>query len=173
MTALPSDSASWRRLSRLRLTWAQRARLSAALAKQREAWLSRQAISATPRLMLEWAASSQPSSGAKLPTPVAKYRRRYSTTRPLTVSTEDGSAPLLCRRLPVSGWVGGGGSRLGGLQAELDGGLVGLLAEAGEQVADLLLAIGDDAAGGRGGDSGGDGSAQLLAPLAPGRRPIR
>src|SRR5215211_7959710 len=64
--------------------------------------------------------------------------------RPLTLSTQKGSAPLLWRRLPVLGCGGGGGSRLGGLQAELDGGLVGLLAEAGEQVANLLLAVGDD-----------------------------
>src|SRR5262249_24213676 len=76
------------------------------------------------------------------------------------------SAPLLCKRLPVSGWVGGGESRLGGLQAELDGGLVGALAEAGQQVADLLLAVGDDAAGGGLVDGGGDVAAELLEVAA-------
>src|SRR5262249_28018958 len=68
--------------------------------------------------------------------------------RPLTVRTERGSEPLLCRRLPVAGCCGGGGSRLLGGEAELHGGLVGVLAEAGEQVADLLLAIVDDLAWG-------------------------
>jgi hypothetical protein len=55
------------------------------------------------------------------------------------------------------------------LQAELDGGLVGLLSEAGEQVADLLLAVGDDAAGRGGVDGGGDVLAQLLELLAQAR----
>src|SRR5262249_27743928 len=85
--------------------------------------------------------------------------------RPLTVRTETGSAPLLCRRFPVPGWVGGGGSRLGGIQAELDGGLGGALAEAGEQVADLLLGGGDGTAGGGGVDGGGDLAAELLELL--------
>src|SRR4051812_42364251 len=89
--------------------------------------------------------------------------------RPLTVRTEEGSAPLLCRRLPVCGCCGGGESRLGLLQAELDGGLVGLLAESRQQVADFLLAVGDDAAGGGGVDGGGDVFAQLLELLAQAR----
>src|SRR6476646_7680547 len=67
--------------------------------------------------------------------------------RPLMVRTEKGSGPLFCSRLPVSGWVGGGGSRLLGPEAELDGGLVGGLAEAGQEIADLLLAGVDDLAG--------------------------
>src|SRR4051812_23954805 len=67
--------------------------------------------------------------------------------RPLMVRTEKGSGPLFCRRLPVSGWFGGGESRLLGLEAELDGGLVGGLAEAGQEIADLLLAGVDDPAG--------------------------
>src|SRR4051812_38151682 len=67
--------------------------------------------------------------------------------RPLMVRTEKGSGPLFCRRLPVSGWFGGGESRLLGLEAELDGGLVGGLAEAGQEVADRLLAGVDDPAG--------------------------
>jgi hypothetical protein len=71
--------------------------------------------------------------------------------------------------LPESGWVGGGGSRLGGFEAELDGGLVGLLPEAGQQVADLLLAVGDDAAGGGGVDGGGGVLAELLELLAQAR----
>src|SRR5262245_5068698 len=64
--------------------------------------------------------------------------------RPLTVRTESGSGPLFWRRLPVCGWAGGGESRLRGVEAELDGGLVGVVSEAGEEVADLLLALGDD-----------------------------
>jgi hypothetical protein len=63
------------------------------------------------------------------------------------VSTEKGSGPLFCRSLPVCGWTGGGGSRLLGLEAELDGGLVGKLAETSEEVANLLLAGIDDLAG--------------------------
>src|SRR4051794_33433805 len=69
--------------------------------------------------------------------------------RPLMVRTEKGSGPLFWSRLPVSGCFGGGGSRLLGLEAELDGGLVGGLAEAGQEVADLLLAGVDDLAGWR------------------------
>src|SRR5262245_29068498 len=86
--------------------------------------------------------------------------------RPLTVSTENDSAPLPCRRLPLCGWAGGGESHLGGVEAELHGGLVGALAEAGEQVADLLLAAGDDAAGGGLVDGGGDVAAELLEVAA-------
>src|SRR4051812_26342541 len=67
--------------------------------------------------------------------------------RPLMVRTEKGSGPLFCSRLPVSGCFGGGGSRLVGLEAELDGGLVGGLAEARQEIADLLLAGVDDLAG--------------------------
>src|SRR5437868_2215624 len=89
--------------------------------------------------------------------------------RTLTVSTPEGSAPLLCRHLPACGCSAGGGSRLGDFQAELDGGLVGLLSEAGEQVADLLLAVGDDAAGRGGVDGGGDVFAELLELLAQAR----
>jgi len=111
--------------------------------------------------MLWWAESIQSSRGVKLPMPLAKKRRRDRVMRPLTVRMEKGSAPLLWRRLPVRGWVGGGGSRLGGFQAELDGGLVGVLPEAGEQIADLLLALGDDAAG----CGGVDGSRNIPAEL--------
>src|SRR5262245_9201992 len=82
--------------------------------------------------------------------------------RPLTVRTERGSGPLPCRRLPVAGWGGGGGSRLLGGKAELQGGLVGLHAEAGEQVADLLLAVVDDLAGGGAVDRVGDVLAEAL-----------
>jgi hypothetical protein len=67
--------------------------------------------------------------------------------RPLMVRTEKGSGPLFWSRLPVSGWFGGGESRLLGLEAELDGGLVGGLAEAGQEIADLLLAGVADLAG--------------------------
>src|SRR3954469_16677873 len=67
--------------------------------------------------------------------------------RPLMVRTEKGSGPLFCSGLPVSGCFGGGGSRLPGPGAELDGGLVGGLAEAGQEIADLLLAGVDDPAG--------------------------
>src|SRR3954447_15827318 len=67
--------------------------------------------------------------------------------RPLMVRTEKGSGPLFCSRLPVSGCAGGGGSRLLGPEAELDSGLVGGLAEAGQEIADLLLAGVDDLAG--------------------------
>src|SRR3954449_5397175 len=67
--------------------------------------------------------------------------------RPLMVRTEKGSGPLFCSRLPVAGCFGGGGSRLLGLEAELNSGLVGGLAEARQEIANLLLAGVDDVAG--------------------------
>src|SRR3954466_11671368 len=82
------------------------------------------------------------------------------------VRTEKGSGPLFCSRLPVSGWVGGGGSRLLGLEAELDGGLVGGLAEAGQEAANLLLAGVDNLAGWRVVDGIGHPPAEVLELLA-------
>src|SRR3954466_1207212 len=82
--------------------------------------------------------------------------------RPLMVRTEKGSGPLFCSRLPVSGWFGGGESRLLGLEAELDGGLVGGLVEAGQEIADPLLAGVDDPAGGGLVDGIGHPPAELL-----------
>src|SRR4051794_20595662 len=67
--------------------------------------------------------------------------------RPLMVRTVKDSGPLFCSGLPVSGCFGGGGSRLLGPEAELDSGLVGGLAEAGQEVANLLLTGVDDLAG--------------------------
>src|SRR5262245_24724860 len=86
--------------------------------------------------------------------------------RPLMVRTEDGSGPLFCSRLPVSGCFGGGGSRLLGLEAELDSGLGGGLAEARQEIADLLLAGVDDPAGWRPVDGIGHPPAELLELLA-------
>ena len=59
-----------------------------------------------------------------------------------------------------------GGSRLRGVLAELDGGLVGGRAEVGEEVADLLLAGVDGLAGGGGVDGGGDVVTELLEAAA-------
>jgi hypothetical protein len=58
------------------------------------------------------------------------------------------SGPLFCRGVPVCGWSGGGKSRLRGVGAELDGGLISGLSKVGEEVADLLLAGIDDLTGG-------------------------
>ena len=80
----------------------------------------------------------------------------------MTVRTETGSGPLFRRRLPVCGWVGGGKSRLRGVETELHGGLVGVLSEACQQVADLLLAVGDDTTRYGLVDGGTDVAAQLL-----------
>src|SRR3954467_12273976 len=81
--------------------------------------------------------------------------------RPLTVKMVCSAGPLFCRGDPVWGWSGGGESRLRGVGAELDGGLIGDLSEVREQVADLLLAGVDDVAGrGR-----VDGSGHVLAQL--------
>src|SRR3954447_24517131 len=82
--------------------------------------------------------------------------------RPLMVRTEKGSGPLFWSRLPVSGWVGGGGSRLLGPEAEWDGGLVGGLAEAGQEIANLLLAGVEDLAGWRVVDGIGHPPTELL-----------
>src|SRR3954447_2428291 len=82
--------------------------------------------------------------------------------RPLMVRTEKGSGPLFCSRLPVSGCFGGGGSRLLGLEAELDSGLVGGLAEARQEVAHLLLTGVDDLTGWRLVDGIGHSPAELL-----------
>src|SRR5262245_2343275 len=86
--------------------------------------------------------------------------------RPLMVRTEKGSSPLFCNRWPVSGCFGGGGSRLLGLEAELDSGLVGDSAEARQEVADRLLAGGDDLAGWGLVDGIGHPPAELLKLLA-------
>src|ERR687884_1997327 len=86
--------------------------------------------------------------------------------RPLMVRTVKGSGPLFCSRLPVSGCFGGGGSRLLGLEAELDRGLVGGLAEAGEEIADLLLAGVDDLPGWGLVDGLGHPPAEVLELLA-------
>src|SRR5919205_2336394 len=82
--------------------------------------------------------------------------------RPLMVRTEKGSGPLFCSGLPVSGCFGGGGSRLLGLEAELDSGLVGGLAEARQEIAHLLLAGVDDLTGWRLVDGLGHPPAELL-----------
>src|SRR4051794_39427072 len=86
--------------------------------------------------------------------------------RPLMVRTVKGSGPLFCNRLPVPGCSGGGGSRLLGPEAELDGGLVGGLAEARQEVAHLLLAGVDDLAGWRLVDGIGHPPPEVLELLA-------
>ena len=53
-----------------------------------------------------------------------------------------------------------------GVEAELDGGLVGGLSEVGEEVADLLLAGVDDRPGGGGVDGGGNALTELLEAAA-------
>src|SRR4051812_27893595 len=82
--------------------------------------------------------------------------------RPLTVRMVWSSGPLFCKGLPVSGCPGGGGSRLRGVEAELDGGLEGRGAEVGEQVADMLLGLVDDVSGLGVVDGQGDALAELL-----------
>ena len=72
------------------------------------------------------------------------------------------SGPLFCRGVPVRGCGGGGKSRLRGVDAELDGGLIGSLSEVREEVADLLLAGIDDLAGRRLVDGGGHLLTQVL-----------
>src|SRR5271157_478153 len=68
--------------------------------------------------------------------------------RPLTVKMVCSAGPLFGRGVPVSGWSGGGKSRLRGVGAELDSGLIRGLSEVSEEVADLLLAGIDDLTGG-------------------------
>src|SRR5215218_2795687 len=82
--------------------------------------------------------------------------------RPLRVSTVRSSGPLFCSGFPVRGCRGGGESRLRGVGAELDGGLVGGPSEVGQQVADLLLTGVDDLTGGRLVDRGGHVATELL-----------
>src|SRR5690348_15467637 len=86
--------------------------------------------------------------------------------RPLTVKTVCSAGPLFCRGVPVWGWSGGGESRLRGVAAELQGGLVGGLSEVGEEVADLLLAGVDDVAGGGAVDGIGHVLTELLEAAA-------
>ena len=86
--------------------------------------------------------------------------------RPLTVKTVCSAGPLFCKGVAVCGWSGGGKSRLRGVGAELQGGLVGGLSEVGEEVADLLLAGVDDLAGGGAVDGGGHVLTQLLETTA-------
>src|SRR5438105_1827763 len=71
------------------------------------------------------------------------------------VRTVRSSGPLFCRGVPVRGCSGGGGSRLRGIEAELNGGLVGGLPEVREEVTDLLLRGIDDLTGGGLVDGGG------------------
>src|SRR5438105_3793871 len=58
------------------------------------------------------------------------------------------SGPLFCNGIPVCGGSGGGKSRLRGIRAELEGGLVSGLAEVRQEVATLLLAGMEDLTGG-------------------------
>jgi len=76
------------------------------------------------------------------------------------------SGPLFWRGVPVRGWSGGGKSRLRGVGAELDRGLIGGLSEVREEVADLLLAGIDDLTGGRPVDGGGHLLTQVLEAAA-------
>src|SRR4051812_29301131 len=86
--------------------------------------------------------------------------------RPLTVKTVCSAGPLLCRGAAVCGWSGGGKSRLRGVGAELQGGLVSGLAEVREEVADLLLAGVNDLASGGTVDGGSHVLTQLLEAAA-------
>src|SRR5215831_8243770 len=72
------------------------------------------------------------------------------------------SGPLLASGRPVVGCVGGGESRLRGLESELECGLVGGQPEVGEYVADLLLGGVDDLSCRGGVDGRGDVGAELL-----------
>ena len=72
------------------------------------------------------------------------------------------SAPLFCRGFPVWGWSGGGKSRLRGVEAELNGGLIGGLSEVSEEVTDLLLRGVDDLTGRGLVDGGGHILTKLL-----------
>src|SRR5437763_4686130 len=87
--------------------------------------------------------------------------------RSLAVSTVWASRPLFFRRRP-SGAFGGGKSRFRGIDFHLQGLLVGLAPEVGEQVADLLLAVVDDLAGRGLVDGVGDALAQSLELAAEG-----
>jgi hypothetical protein len=68
---------------------------------------------------------------------------------------------LFWRGVFVSGWSGGGKSRLRGVGAELESGLIGGLSKVREEVADLLLAGVDDLAG----RSPVDGAGHVLTEL--------
>ena len=80
----------------------------------------------------------------------------------MTVRTVCSAGPLFCSGVAVCGCSGGGKSRLRGVGAELDGGLVGGPSEVGEEVADFLLAGVDDLASGGGIDGSGDVLTKLL-----------
>src|SRR6185312_17110977 len=82
--------------------------------------------------------------------------------RPLRVRTVRSSGPLFCSGTPVCGCAGGGKSRLRGIEAELNGGLIGGLTEVGEEVTDLLLRGIDDLTGGGLVDGGGHMLTKLL-----------
>src|SRR5690349_21336892 len=86
--------------------------------------------------------------------------------RPLTVRRVCSSGPLFWRGVPVRGWSGGGKSRLRGVGAELEGGLIGGLSEVGQKVTDLLLAGIDDLTGRRLVDGGGHIVTELLEASA-------
>src|SRR6266545_3033896 len=164
-TAWPSASTTCRNSSALMQIWAARARLSVALAKLRAPWLRRQASSRAPRLTVASATSSQLSAGVRPPAAGVYQRVRSSSRRSLTVRTVWGSRPLCCRRRP-SGAFGGGKSRFRGINLELQGGLVGVTAEVGEEVANLLLTGVDNVAGRGLVDGVGDTTAEFLEAAA-------
>src|SRR6266545_6664667 len=141
-TAWPSASTTCRNSSALMQIWAARARLTVA--------------SAT---------SSQLSAGVRPPAAGVYQRVRSSSRRSLTVRTVWGSRPLFCRRRP-SGAFGGGKSRFRGINLELQGGLVGVTAEVGEEVANLLLTGVDNVAGRGLVDGVGDTTAEFLEAAA-------
>src|SRR6266536_2106846 len=164
-TAWPSASTTCRNSSALMQIWAARARLSVALAKLLAPWLRRQASSRAPRLTVASATSSQLSAGVRPPAAGVYQRVRSSSRRSLTVRTVWGSRPLFCRRRP-SGAFGGGKSRFRGINLELQGGLVGVTAEVGEEVANLLLTGVDNVAGRGLVDGVGDTTAEFLEAAA-------
>src|SRR5262249_8149577 len=166
-TALPSASTIWRSSSSERWTWAARARFWAAFWKLRAPWLSRQASSRAARLTVAWAASSQASAGHRPPVAGLYQRVRSRSMRSRAVRTLCVSRPLFFRRRPSGVW-GGGKSRFRGIDFHLQGLLVDLLSEAGEQVTDLLLAVVDDLALGGSVDGVGDALAEFLEAATQG-----
>ena len=76
------------------------------------------------------------------------------------------SGPLFCRGVPVWGCSGGGKSRLRGIEAELDGGLIGGLSEVGQEVTDFVLAGVDHLSRGGVVDGGGDLATETLEAAA-------
>src|SRR5665213_2078073 len=137
-TALPSLSTICRSVSSLTCNCALLPRFSDARAKLRLSVYKRQHNSRTPTLTADSAMSNSRSTGHWLPSSGACHRVRFTSTRPLPVSTVRLERPLFRLGL-FDASRGGGKTRLRGVDPHLQGPLIGLGPQLPHQVTHLHL----------------------------------